>query len=242
MRPRRWTAVAVERSDAVRQRCDWRSPFVRHRPHVSPESYAAEIRRSRRGRDNRVAVGILQQQCCDDGREYRPSSRARRDRRDRKLPHAVGTFHISVTAGEIVFQFSSTVPQADQQLIRDAIASGQTYFASTFRWSPTSKVTLMVNARTNPPTGVTSRSTLEEQGFYDGTRAPYSLGYLAADELVGNKGLTSLMTFGTSVEVSGVAAAFEAAFGRPLSACYSEFEQYRRSWPDAPESACGTWF
>jgi hypothetical protein len=242
---------------------------------------------------------------------------------------AVGTFHISVTAGEIIFRFSSFVTQPDQQVVRDAIAFGQSYFASTFGWTLTSKLTVTAGPGSPGATGVANRTTMmlftdtpywngssadgrqrivlheffhvlqlstgwgggvprwlmegaaeyvgfraaiidrgvatadavrachehyvdahpvpipalsELSEFYDGTRAPYVLGYLAADQLVANRGLTSFMTFGTSIDVSGFLPSFERAFGTPLTAFYSQFEVFRHSWPHTSESVCGTWF
>jgi hypothetical protein len=73
-----------------------------------------------------------------------------------------------------------------------------------------------------------SLSQLEGDSFYDpGT--PYSLAYLAVEQLVQNRGVTSFLN---------VPAGFQTAFGVSSSSFYLSFEESRSGWTPPPNFTC----
>lgn len=64
---------------------------------------------------------------------------------------ATGTFHVSVTAGQVTFEIDAGVSQIDQDVIRSGIVIAQSYFLSNFSWTPTQQVKVVVKAGTNGP-------------------------------------------------------------------------------------------
>jgi len=63
----------------------------------------------------------------------------------------MGTFHVSVSAGQVTFDVDAGVAQADQDVIRSGITLAQSYFLSAFSWTPTQPVKIIVRVGTNGP-------------------------------------------------------------------------------------------
>jgi len=62
-----------------------------------------------------------------------------------------GTFHVSVAAGQVTFEVDAGVSQSEQDVIRGGVMIAQSYFLSTFSWTPTQPVKVIVRAGTNGP-------------------------------------------------------------------------------------------
>ena len=57
-----------------------------------------------------------------------------------------GSYHLSISMGQVVFNVDSGVSSADQDLIRDAANLALSYFSSTFGWAPTQQITVKIVA------------------------------------------------------------------------------------------------
>jgi hypothetical protein len=62
-----------------------------------------------------------------------------------------GTFHVSVAAGQVTFEVDAGVSQSEQDVIRGGVMIAQSYFLSTFSWTPTQSVKVIVRSGTNGP-------------------------------------------------------------------------------------------
>lgn len=65
--------------------------------------------------------------------------------------NATGTFHVSIAAGQVTFEVDAGVSQSEQDVIRSGVMLAQSYFLSTFSWTPTQPVKVVVRAGTNGP-------------------------------------------------------------------------------------------
>jgi hypothetical protein len=239
---------------------------------------------------------------------------------------ASGIFHISVTPGQILFEVSPLVSAEDDALIRRAMDDALGYFAVTFGWTPTNRITVRAVPASTGPTARTTESTiqisvrtptwtsasatskrqivtheffhslqlstgwqgspvwlvegtaeyvgfraviidpgiqsleqvrscrrqsvnaslvpvppvaeLEGDRFYTGTHTTYDLGFLAAEDALAGKPLSTLFTFGPLVQFPNWQRAFETVFWRSVGEFYRTFEEARRQWGPSAEGRC----